>query len=96
MSWTVAAMTEQEYMKGPTPFFSVLQRFPGKHPIFGISERHEPDDYQTLSAKFGKHDQFLVMNADAASPCEASVVQLRVLGSIEREELKGPSVLLRS
>jgi hypothetical protein len=95
MDWVVAAITEQEY--GQEPFWATLEYWPRSQPvILGVSELLEPVDYDTCAAKFGQYHQFLIINEDAMRACTAAGIKLQVLGSIEFEKLKQPSLLLGS
>jgi hypothetical protein len=93
MSWTVAGVTEEEFAEGS--FWATLGFLPGSQPVvLSISELLEPIDYDMCSARFGVHFQFFVLNPDAVRACEASGIKLRVLGSIEFQELKQPCFAL--
>jgi hypothetical protein len=93
MPWTVAGVTEEEFAEGP--FWTSLEFMPRSQPvILSISELLEPVDYDMCSSRFGNHYRFLVLNAEALRACEVSKIKLRILGSIEFEELKQPSFVL--
>ena len=96
MSWTVAGMTQQdEYFRGP--FWVSLPHSPGARPvILGVSDRNaERSDYAKLCTKYGEYYQFFLLNEDAINRCNAASIRLKILGSIEYDDLTGePSVLL--
>ena len=96
MSWTVAGMTQQdEYFPGP--FWVSLPHSPGARPIIlGVSDRDdERSDYARLCTKYGQYYQFFLLNEDAIKRCNAGSIKLKILGSIEYDDLTGePSVLL--
>jgi hypothetical protein len=96
MTWTVAGVTEHEYIGGG-PFWVSLPRAPGARPIIlGISDRDdERSDYAKLCATYGRHYQFFLLNADAIERCDAAGIKLKILGYMEYDHLTGePTVLL--
>ena len=96
MIWTVAGVTEHEYIRGG-PFWVSLPHAPGAHPIIlGISDRDdERSDHAKFCAKYGEHHQFFLLNDDAIEACNAASIKLKILGSTEYDDLRGePTVLL--
>ena len=95
MTWTVAGMTEMEYLAGP--WWATLKAVPYTHPtVLGIADPSEKADHEMLSSKFGKQYQFFLLNRAALEACQASNVGLRVLGAVEGAELTTlPTILLR-
>jgi len=95
MKFTVAGLTQQDYLSGLPFWMELPQPSPYNALILGVSHPTEPTDHQALCKRFGDFFQFVLLNDDAVKACEAAGLTLHVLGTVEEAELQGrPSTLL--
>lgn len=94
MVLTLVGMSQEEYFRGP--FWVTLPRDQRtRHLVLGVGDRTEPQDYPRFCAKYGTSFQFLLLNDDAVTACNAAQIRLTPLGQIDYDDLMDrPSVLL--
>jgi hypothetical protein len=65
--------------------------------VFSVDSQSEPEDFQSLSARFGEqYDHFALLNDVAVAACNEVRFGIRVLGEIDARELRvTPYTLLK-